>query len=250
MSHPFFKFLFLLFLMTPVFNLSAQTSSSLSVDLDSALSKKTDIVQKEAFIKLVSVRVQTKVDALLKRGKISEKLTQFTDILNNISMPFSLPREADITSLDTDIRAGRITLQARANGPTPVFYTGSLHDIFGGSTGTGLLLDEYNQIDPLETIALSGTTFQIVGMSLDHGNVIYQVTIPDYPYGSEKGYFIDARFVDIVWSPLATLALREKHLPAKETILANLRNSLGLPYIWGGNVPTGVPKLLEYYAPK
>lgn len=42
----------------------------------------------------------------------------------------------------------------------------------------------------------------------------------------------------------------ERELPSREAILENLRNSLGLPYIWGGNIPTGVPKLLEYHPPK
>ncbi|PJC56764.1 hypothetical protein CO024_01295, partial [Candidatus Gracilibacteria bacterium CG_4_9_14_0_2_um_filter_38_7] len=66
----------------------------------------------------------------------------------------------------------------------------------------------------------------------------------------KKGYYIDARFVDAFWMPLAVLPHRERELPSKEVILTNLRNSLGLPYIWGGNVPTGVPKLLEFHPPK
>lgn len=246
----FTQFLFLFLLIIPTFHLSAQTSSFLEASLDSALNKKTELVQKEAFVKLVSARVQAKVEALLKQGKTSDLLTHFADTLSRTSVPFALPNGANVTALDADIRAGKVTLQARASGPTPIFYTGSLHEIFGGATGTGLMLDDYNQIDPLETVALSGTTFQIVGAMFDHGNVIYQVTTPDYAYPTDTGYFIDARFVDVVWMPLATLVSREKHMPSKEVILSNLRSSLGLPYIWGGSVPTGVPKLLEYYTPK
>lgn len=243
-------FAFLILLMIPTYNLFAQMNSPLDTAFQSALDKKMTLVQKEAFVKLVSARVQSKVDVLLKRGKTSEILTRFADILSETSVSFPLPRETDIVSLDTNIRAGNITLQARANGPTPIFYTGGFRNIFGGATGTELLLDEYHQVDPLETVALSGATFHIVGVSVDHEHVIYQVTTPDYPYTTEKGYYIDARFVDVFWMPIATLALREKYLPTKEIILANLRNSLGLPYIWGGNIPTGVPKLLEYHSPK
>lgn len=174
----------------------------------------------------------------------------FSDDVTDINIPFPIPKAEEIADLDANLRAGKVTLQARANGPTPIFYTGGLRNIFGGTTGTELLLDEYHQVDPLETVALSGATFHIVGVSLDHEHVIYQVTTPDYPYATEKGYYIDARFVDAFWMPLAVLPHRERQLPAKETILANLRSFLGLPYIWGGNVPTGVPKLLEYHPPK
>lgn len=244
------RFLFLLFLILPTFNLSAQTYSSLEASFNAVLNKKTELIQKEAFVKLVSARVQAKIKALLEQGKSSDDLTSLVDIVNKTSLLFPLPKEADVADLDANLRTGKVTLQARVNGPTPIFYTGSLHDIFGGATGTGLMLDDYNQIDPLEAVALSGTTFQIMGVMLDHGNVIYQVTTPDYAYPTDTGYFIDARFMDVVWMPLGTLVQREKHMPSKETILSNLRNSLGLPYIWGGNVPTGVPKLLEYYAPQ
>ena len=221
-----FRFVFLLVLVSPSFNLFAQMETPLETALQTALSKKTDFVQKETLLKRVSVRVKARVDALIKQVKTSDALVHFVDTLNSTRLPFPAPNTADVPALDTDIRSGKITLQARANTPTPIFYTGGLHNIFGGSTGTGLLLDEYNQIDPLETIALSGTTFQIVGVSMDSGSVIYQVTTPDYAYPTDKGYFIDARFVDVVWMPLTALPERAKHMPSREAILSNLRSSL------------------------
>ena len=212
--------------------------------------EKPSFVQREALAKQISFRIQRRTDILLEQGEKVDILSRFMNSVSGIYEPFPIPDETEVIPLDAHIRAGEITLQARATGPTPIFYTGHLRDMFGGSSGTELMLDERNHLDPLETVALPGATFQIIGASLDHGNVVYQVITPDYPYSTEKGYFIDARFVETFWMPLTILTPREKQLPSEETILENLRNSLGLPYIWGGNIPTGVPKLLEYHPPK
>lgn len=157
-----FKYLLFSILIIPTLNLSAQMNTSLETAFQSVLSKKTELVQKEALVKLVSARVQKKFEILMAANKPTGPLAHFAATLHNTSTPFSLPKESEIPSLDANIRSGKLTLQARANGPTPVFYTGSLHEIFGGSSGTGLMLDEYNQIDPVEMVALSGATFQIV----------------------------------------------------------------------------------------
>lgn len=171
---------------------------------------KPDFVQREVLAKELSSRIQERADALLKQGEKIEVFSRFMDSVSGISEPFPIPKPEEITALNTHIQAGEITLQARVNGPTPVFYTGNLRNIFGGATGTELLLDENHQVDPLETVALSGATFHIIGVSLDHEHVIYQVTTPDYPYATEKGYYIDARFVDAFWMPLAVLPHRER----------------------------------------
>lgn len=237
-------------LILSTFQTFAQTDSFLNSIFQSALSKRTELVQQEAFVKAVSLRVQIKIDTLLKQGKTSKYLVELSDSIEHTQVIFPLPKAEDVISLNANILSRKVTLQARANTATPIFYTGGLSHIFGGESGTGLLLDEYNQIDPLETIVLSGAVFRIVGVSLDKGNIIYQVTTPDYPYTTEAGHFIDARFVDTFWMPLTNLESIKRTMPSQETILSKLRDSLGLPYIWGGNIPAGIPKLLQYYPPK
>jgi hypothetical protein len=115
-----------------------------------------------------------------------DNFIRFAEEITNVNAPFQPSATMDIASLDASIRSGEITLQARANAPTPIFYTEGICNIFGGATGTDLFLNEENHIHPLEMIALPGTTFHIVGAHLDNGNIIYQVTTPDYPYETEK----------------------------------------------------------------
>lgn len=241
--------LLLLLLIMPTFNLSAESSSPLEARLQTELAKRPDLAEKESFVKTLSARVQKRVDTLISQGKSSAEFARFATVLSNTREPVSISSGA-IDDMNTKIRAGKISLQARAIGPTPVLYTGSFSEVFGGVSGTGLLLDEYHQIDPVEFVALSGTVFHIVGVLSDNEQLIYQVTSSEYPYETDRGYYIDARFVDTYWVPLGELGAREKSLPSREAILEHLHSSLGLPYIWGGDVPTGVPKLLEYYPPK
>ncbi len=234
-----------LILLISASSIFAESSHSITARLQAVLEKQQWFEQKEALIN----KIESKLQAFEKQGKKSPLVSEIRSVLREIQLPFALPKVSEVNGLNTAIQSRKITLQARAHTATPVFYTGSLSSIFGGKTGTGLLLDEYNQIDPLETIALSGTTFHIVGVSLDKGNIIYRVTSPDYPYPTEKGYYIDARFVDTFWMPVGTLVPREKKMPEKETILKRLRDSVGLRYVWGGDVPTGIPLMLQYYAP-
>jgi len=196
--------------------------ASFDARMEQELGKRPDFTDKEILVRKISDKIRT----LLETGDSHPVVELIREDLKTIQQTFSLSKVGNIDQLNQDIRNGKLTLQARAHGPTPLFYTGGLYNIFGGESGTGLLLDEYNQIDPLETIVLSGATFQIIGVSLDYGNIIYQVATPDYPYPTETGYFIDARFVDTFWMPLGVLTSEIKHMPSQEVILTNLRNSL------------------------
>jgi len=80
-------------------------------------------------------------------------------------------------------------------------------------------------------IAFPGTRF-VIKKRLSHD--ILEVETNDYPYGP---LYIEARLVEFREENPPE---RPKILPKKEAILGKLENSLGLPYIWGGNWSQGV----------
>lgn len=81
-------------------------------------------------------------------------------------------------------------------------------------------------------IAPPGTRF-LIKKRLSHD--ILEVETNDYPYGP---LYIEARLVEFREENPPE---RPKILPSKETILSKLKDSVGLPYIWGGNWSQGVP---------
>ncbi len=143
---------------------------------------------------------------------------------------------------------------AVSKGPTPVLYTPDFDGVFGGQDGITLKLDDYEEIDELEFVALEGTVFEIKRRAItsslpesDPGHkTIYRVESADYPYPTEKGYYIDSRFVELTNEKPAG---RPKALPPKEEILATLLEAEGSPYTWGGNVRQGIESLLAFYPP-
>ncbi|MDN3507275.1 MAG: hypothetical protein P0S96_08625 [Simkaniaceae bacterium] len=118
--------------------------------------------------------------------------------------------------------------------PTPVLNTPDFHQVF-----TKLPLDDQGLLRALEMIALPGTKFQILEK---HPNDILEVKTEEYLCGP---LYIDSRFT----KPFAVE--RKKVLPPAEVIRNRLINSLGLPYIWGGNWGKGIPEISSIYgAPK
>jgi hypothetical protein len=138
-------------------------------------------------------------------------------------------------------------LYAVARMPTPVLNVPDFSLVFGGKRGDALCLDRAGLIREVEFVALPKTVFK-VKKTIKNGNAnIYKVTTADYPYPSQKGYFIDSRFVKILdYKPRD----RVKILPPKETIINNLISSEGSVYIWGGNYREGVPQLFSFYPPR
>ncbi len=59
--------IFLVLLFIPTLNLFAEVNTALEADLQSLLSKKTELSAKESLVKLISTRVQAKIDLLLKQ---------------------------------------------------------------------------------------------------------------------------------------------------------------------------------------
>lgn len=130
--------------------------------------------------------------------------------------------------------------------PTPVLNTPDFPAVFGGKDGSTLRLDEKNRIKELELICFPKTVFKIEEIIEKNGRIIYKVTTGDYPYPTNKGYFIDSRFVKIVGIQPPE---RHKKLPSKLTIIQNLLSAEGSNYVWGGNYKDGVPQMLSFYKP-
>lgn len=127
-----------------------------------------------------------------------------------------------------------------AEKPTPVFNVSDLQSLFGGQTGS-LPLDDLNLLRACECILFPLTVFEILANQSDQ---VLEVRTKSYP--SDSPLYIDKRFGRLTDKRPAQ---KEKSLPTPEQILSKMKQSLDLPYIWGGNVSEGVPQLLEYYPP-
>jgi hypothetical protein len=129
---------------------------------------------------------------------------------------------------------------AVAEGPTPVLNTPAVRSVFGGA----VRLDPCKGVRPIEFIALPGTLFRIEGAEVNDGVTVYHVSSHDYPYPSETGYFVDARFLREVAPPFPE---RPRVLPGLAEVQQRLLAALGRPYVWGGNLRDGVPLLGKLY---
>lgn len=137
-------------------------------------------------------------------------------------------------------------LYAIASLPTPVLNTPDFSFVFGNTDGKTLHLDDAGLLREVEFIALPETIFTVEETITRGSATLYQVTTVDYPYPTNKGYFIDSRFVettDHIPPP------RLKTLPDKQLIISRLLSAEGSRYIWGGNVKAGIPQLLSFYPP-
>ncbi len=106
------------------------------------------------------------------------------------------------------------------------------------------ILDEYKQIDPIESILFSWTTVIIEDFIMDWDNKIYKIKSNEYDY--DWDFFIDARFVKTYNKKPSD---RTINLPSKEEIINKLINLNWFPYVWWGNVSWWIPELAEYYKP-
>lgn len=129
---------------------------------------------------------------------------------------------------------------AVAVAPAPVLNTPDFAEVFSGR----IKLDPCKGVRPIEFIALPGTLFTIEGEQMKGGIKVYRVTSNDYPYRNKTGYFVDARFLKAVTGPANE---RPRSLPEQSVVQHRLRDALGKPYVWGGNVKEGVPLLKELY---
>jgi len=141
---------------------------------------------------------------------------------------------------------GDISRFVVAVGPVPVLNTPDRRAVFGGRDGMTLAVDSCGQLRSLEFVALPGTLFTILEELVVAEGRVYRVTTADYPYPTRSGYYIDSRLVHLQEMRLPE---RARRLPGREEIVARLEGMAGLPYVWGGNIPTGIEALLRLYAP-
>jgi hypothetical protein len=133
---------------------------------------------------------------------------------------------------------------ATARTATPVLNTPDFSAVFGGAGGGDLKTDRCGQVRELEYIALPGTVFSI-RKKLRSGNAdIYEVDTDDYAASPNVRLYVEGRFLKLEGGIPAP---RTPALPSREQIITALRASVGAGYVWGGNVPNGVPELMTWF---
>jgi hypothetical protein len=115
------------------------------------------------------------------------------------------------------------TQLARTRGPTPLFNT----------TDIRKELDEQGLYRGLETVLFPRTVVKVHELIQDE---LARVSTDAYPH--EGSFFVSInhlRFIET--EPPAYTA----ELPSKKTFLERLEGIIGVPYVWGGCWPAGVP---------
>ncbi|HEX9080000.1 MAG TPA: hypothetical protein VF795_10455 [Desulfuromonadaceae bacterium] len=128
--------------------------------------------------------------------------------------------------------------------PTPVFNVPSFSVVFGGRDGKTLKTDRCGQVRELEFIALKGAVFRILSQVEATPAPIYRVATDDYPVPAGKALYVDSRFIELRDTPPPP---RPRSLPRAAEVVARLRGAIGNPYVWGGNVSSGVPELARLF---
>lgn len=126
---------------------------------------------------------------------------------------------------------------------TPVLNTADFRAVFGGESGKELKADRCGQVRELEYIALPGTVFRLLKKQRSGAGDIYQVETDEYTAPANVRLYVAGRFLQLGLD--APPGLRS--LPPREAVVAALRASGGAPYVWGGNVPEGVPELESWF---
>ncbi len=116
----------------------------------------------------------------------------------------------------------------------PLFNRKEIKNIF-------LNFDKVHLIREIETILFPKSVLTIIKKE---GSIL-EISTEEYP--SVKQLYIDQRFVNECNEMPEE---RKKEMPGKNTMIQRLLNFPKLPYIWGGNVPEGVPDLLTLYPPQ
>jgi hypothetical protein len=128
--------------------------------------------------------------------------------------------------------------------PAPVLNTPGFVSVFGGNSGRELKADRCGQVRELEYIALPGTRLTIVKKIRSGTTDIFQVVTDEYSAAPGTSLYVDGRFLAFGQTLPEP---RRVTLPPRENIIASLRAEVGNSYVWGGNMPEGVPELAEWF---
>ncbi len=153
--------------------------------------------------------------------------------------------QSEATTLNQEIASGSLSLSAWSRSYTPMFYLEDFPRYFGWGTGGALILDDWAQIDPTETILFPKSAIVVKKILLKNGYTLLEVTSTEYPYDSDPHY-IDARFIQ-VYKTVSPLKERAITLPSQWQIIKRLRSQVGKPYVWWGNALGWVPYLADMY---
>lgn len=138
--------------------------------------------------------------------------------------------------------SGEAASYAVARSPAPVLNTPAFFEVFGVRDGKTLKTDRCGQVRELEFIALPGTAFRLLDEIEHNGTTVYRVDTDDYVAPAGTRLYVERRFIELRAEPPVG---RARQLPAKEKILAALRDAIGIPYVWGGNVRQGLVEMTE-----
>mgnify|MGYP000873594383 CR=1 FL=1 len=120
---------------------------------------------------------------------------------------------------------------AVASQPVPVFNSAA-----AARTQALLKTDRCGQLRELEFIALPGTVFHIIATDMADPAVA-EVTTNDYQAPSGTRLYLHTALVAMTMDEPPP---RIRSLPAAAVIDRQLRSTVGLPYVWGGNWRTGI----------
>lgn len=131
-----------------------------------------------------------------------------------------------------------------ARSAAPVLNTPAFRSVFGGPDGRTVKTDRCGQVRELEFIALPGTVFTIRARVADGNNTILQVVTDEYPGPAGSVLYVDSRQVELFDDKPPS---RLRRLPSKAAVAAALQASAGVPYVWGGNIQSGVAELMTLF---
>jgi hypothetical protein len=138
---------------------------------------------------------------------------------------------------------------AVAKEPTPILYTSDFEAVYGGRDRLTLRRNSSGLIKELETVALTGTVFEILDTIPKKDHSIYKIITKEYtPLNPKNSLYIDSRCVTLTENcpPERNIAV-----PSVKAIYKFFDKIVKdkVVYVWGANTTAGVPNWLKYYPP-
>lgn len=121
--------------------------------------------------------------------------------------------------------------------PLPLFNTSEFSSYFKGE-GKAIPLDDGGLMRCLEMILLPKMSFDLQEKLSKN---VWKIKTSHYP---REELYIHGKFLTNLYSKK-----QPTNLPSVDNICKTLKKLIGTPYLWGGNWPKGVTKMLELYPP-